>query len=369
MPNAKSQIESGRKGFVRSRTLETAALVLSVLLTPSCRRAEAPATVRVQEMRQVMGTYMVITVYARDEAAGQRVIAAAFARVEEIEAALSHYREQSDLSKLGRAAGGPPMSVSRDLWDALRRSIEVGAETHAAFDVTIGPLMTLWKAAWKTHRLPTDAEIAAARALVDYRAIRLDPAGLRAQLLRPGMRLDLGGIGKGYAVDQVVALLRARGITAALVALAGEIYALGAPPGREAWRIGIRDPNQPRGPLLSPTDMPILARPLLLRDRAASTSGDYEQFGAIEGRRYSHILDPRTGRPVAHMASVTVVAPDSTTADAYATALSVLGPQGALDFAAKRPGIEVMVFHETDGKLEVLRSPGFEKLEAKEANP
>lgn len=349
--------------------LGTVAVVLSVLLAPGCPRAEAPALVRVQDLRKVMGTYMAITVYARDEAAGHRAIAAAFARVEELEAALSNYRPESDVSKLNRAAGGPPMAIGRDLWLCLRRSIEGGAMTDGAFDVTIGPLIILWKAAWKGGHLPTGAEIAAARALVDYRAVRLDPDGQHAQLPRPGMRLDLGGNGKGFVVDQVVAVLRSLGIEAALVAAAGDIYALGAPPGRPGWTIGVRDPNRARGPLVDPLDMPILARPIVLRDRAISTSGDYEQYGVIEGRRYSHIIDPRTGQPVAHMASVTVVAPDATTSDTLDTALTVLGPQAAIEFAAKHPGIEVMVFHEKDGKLEVLRSPGFDKLEAKEANP
>jgi thiamine biosynthesis lipoprotein len=369
MPDAKCQIESRHGAAKRRPALAPVVVALGVLLAPACRWAEPPALVRVHEMRPVMGTYMAITAYARDEATGQRAIAGAFARVEEVEQALSHYRERSDLSSLCRAAGGPPMPVSRDLCEALRRSIEVSAETDGAFDVTIGPLITLWKAAWKTHRLPTETAILAAQTVVDYRAIRLDPARLRAQLLRPGTRLDLGGIGKGYAVDQAVAFLRSQGITAALVALAGEIYALGTPPDREAWRIGIRDPNQPRGPLGEPTDMPILARPLLLRDRAVSTSGDYEQFGVIAGRRYSHIVDPRTGQPVPHMTSVSIVAPDSTTADAYATACSVLGPQAALAFVARHPGIEAMILHEKDGRLEALRSPGFGKLEDKKTNP
>jgi len=340
-------------------------MVLSVLLATACHHADAPGTVRVQETRPVMGTTMTITVYARDEATGHRVIAAAFDRVEEIEAALSHYREQSDLSKLGRAAGGPMMPISRDLYDCLRRSIEVSVESHGAFDASIAPLMILWKNAWKAGKLPSEAELAAARALVDYRSIRLDPNGPRAHLLRPGMRLDLGGIGKGYAVDQVVAFLRSKGIRAALVALSGEIYALGAPPGREGWRIGVRDPSQPRGPVVDPADMPILSHPLILRDRAVSTSGDYEQFGVIDGRRYSHILNPATGQPVVEMASVSVVAPDSATADSYGLVLSVLGPKAGLDFAAKHQGVEVMILHEAGGKLETLRSGGFGKLEDK----
>lgn len=339
------------------------AAVLMVLAFFGCRAGEESAPVRVSETRKVMGTYMVMTVYAPDEGSGRRAIAAAFDRVEEVEAALSDYREQSDVSRVNRAAGGPAIEVSRDLCQVLRRSAEVSAESDGAFDVTCGPLIVLWRTAWRTHRLPTDGEVAAARARVDYRAVELGASGTRVRLLRVGMRLDLGGIGKGYAVDQAIAVLRRLGIRAALIAAAGDIYALGAPPGREGWLIGIRDPSQPRGEIGDPLDLPTLARPLLLRGRAVSTSGDYEQFGVISGRRYSHIVDPRTGRPVEGMTSVTVVAPDSTMADAYATAFSVLGAEATLAFAARRPGIEVMILHEREGKREVLRSPGFEKLE------
>jgi thiamine biosynthesis lipoprotein len=344
--------------------------VLLVLLAfavagPTCEKKEL---VRVTDTAMPMGTYMAVTVYAPDEASGHKATEAVLRRVEEIEAALSDYRADSDLSKLCKAAGGPPRTVSRDLWVALRRSVEVSAETDGAFDPTVKPLVALWKAAWKSGQLPTDAELAAARALVDYRAIRLDPKIPQVQLLKAGVRLDLGGIGKGYAVDQSVAVLRQTGIKAALVALAGEIYALGHPPGREAWLIAIRDPNQPAADPRDLNQVPTLSRRLLLRDRAVSTSGDYEQFGMVKGHRYSHILDPRTGQPIEGMTSVTVIAHDSTTADAYATAFSVLGPEAALAFVKTHPDVELLILHQRQGKTASTETPGFHLLEFHEPN-
>jgi len=317
-------------------------------------RAGQSKLVRVSDGRAPMGTYMAITVYASSQAEGRRAIAAAFARVEEVEAATSTYREQSDVSKLNRAAGGPAMLVSRHLWTVLRRAAQISPETNGAFDVTVGPLVALWKRTWKRGRAPSEAELTAARALVSYRAVRVAPNAPRVQLLRQGMSLELGGIAKGYAVDQAVVVLRHCGIRAALVDAGGDIRALGAPAGREAWLIGIRDPSRPGK---------ILRRALLARDCAVATSGDYEQYGTRGGRRYSHILDPRTGRPVEGMASVTVVAPDAMTADAYATSASVLGPKAALAFAEERPGVEVMILCRREGKLATVRSSGFGRLE------
>lgn len=336
----------------RGRLPLLAAVFVLLGCAPAARAAER--LVRVSDAATPMGTYMMITVYAPDEASGRQAIAAAFARVEEIEASCSNYREASDLSKLNRSAGGPPIAVSKDLWAALRRSSEVSEETDGAFDVTIGPLVALWKRTWKRGKLPTAEETAAANALVDYRRLRILADPPRAQLLKAGMQIDLGGIGKGYASDQAIARLRERGIRAALVAIAGDIAAVGAPPERDWWLVGIRDPARPDK---------ILPTPLRLRDQAVSTSGDYEQFGIVAGNRYSHIIDPRTGQPVQHMTSVTVVAPNATTSDAYATALSVLGPEKALAFAEKHPGIEVMAIYESDGQFHTVRSKGFERLE------
>jgi thiamine biosynthesis lipoprotein len=342
---------------MRRVVIQLAVLVAGLLGCARSAPAMGARLVRVFDACTPMGTYMAVTVYAPDEPSGRQAIAAAFARVEEVEAATSHYRETSEISKLNRGAGGPALPVGPHVWAVLRRSAEVSAETDGAFDVTVGPLVALWKKTWKKGKAPADADLAAARALVDFRSVALTQEGRRVQLPKPGMQFDLGAIAKGYAVDQAVAALRERGIQAALVDAGGDMYAMGAPPERKGWFIGIRDPSQP-----DEKDR-ILSRALCIRDQAVATSGDYEQFGVIEGRRYSHILDPRTGRPVLGVASVTVVAPDATSADAYATAMSVLGPEASVAFAEKRPGIEVMAICERGGQFVATRSKGFERLE------
>lgn len=317
--------------------------------------AAAGELVRVRDVRMPMGTYMAITVYASDEAAGKKAIAAAFDRVEQVEAVISTWRRKSDASKLIRAAGKPPIVIHPHLYALLARAIEVSEETGGAFDVTAGPLIQLWKRAHRIRRLPPDDVIAAARARVGYRYLRLILQGRKAQLTRKNMRIDLGAIGKGYSIDQAVAVLRAAGISAALVDAGGDIYALGAPPGRAGWLVGVRDPQQPSR---------ILAKPLLVKDCAAATSGDYEQFVELDGRRFSHILDPRTGWPVEGVSSVTVIAPDATTADAYATAVSVLGPKAAVAFAEKRPHVELLILHKNGDKVARTRSSGFGRYES-----
>lgn len=314
------------------------------------------AAVRVRDVRMPMGTYMAITVYAPTQAAGKKAMADAFEHVEKVEAAISTYRYKSEISQLNRAAGGEAIAVGEHLYALLTRSAEVSKETDGAFDITAGPLIRLWKKAWRKQKLPTPEELAAARALVDYRSVRLFPTERKAQLLKKNMRLDVGAIGKGYIIDQAVAALRAAGITAALVDSGGDIYAMGKPPGRDGWLVGVRDPER-RGK--------ILPRPLLVVDLAVATSGDYEQFGRIDAKKYSHILDPRTGRPVEGMSTVSLIAPDATTADAYATAASVLGPEAAVAFVEKRPKVEVLILHRLGDRLTRVQSSGFARLEAR----
>jgi len=337
------------------RPMALAALCL--LASGACRRArradpppKATKPVRVREVRRPMGTYMAVTVYARNEGTGREAIEAAFERVEQVEAAISTWRGDSDSARLHDEAGGTPLQVSPHLLAVLTRAVEVSRETAGAFDITVGPLIKLYRRSFRRRMLPPDDQLAAARAKVGYQAIEVDAKRGTARLAKPGMRVDFGAIGKGFIVDQALAALRELGIEAALVDAGGDLYALGSPPDREGWRIGVRDPAHPTE---------ILDRPLLARDCAIATSGDYEQFVYIDGRRYSHIVDPRTGRPVEHMSSVTAIARDATTADAYATACSVLGPKDAVAFAEKRAGVEVLLMYRDGAVLRSAKSSGF----------
>lgn len=327
--------------------------VLLALAAAACAK-QPPGPTKVFDARGAMGTYVAITLYAPSEAVGRKALEAAFAQVEQVEQAASTYRATSGISKLAAAAGGPPMAISSCLAGVLRRGMEVAEETEGAFDMTCGPLVRLWRKTWKHGQAPSPEQLAAARALVDRDGLKLSPDGKKARLLKPGMSLALGGIAKGYAVDLAVAAIRRAGISAALVDAGGDIYALGSPPRRARWLVGVRDPAKPGE---------ILPKALAVRDRAVATSGDYLQFGTVKGHRYSHILDPRTGRPVEQMASVTVVAPDATTADAYATAASVLGPRNAIAFGEKHPGVEFLVIYRDGERLVELRTSGFARLE------
>ncbi len=331
-------------------SLKPAVLALLAILAPAC----GGDLVRVRDVRTAMGTYVAITLYAPSEASGREAINAAFSRVKQVEGVVSTWQEGSDASKLIRSAGGPPILIDEHLYTLLSRSLDAAKETDGAFDVTAAPLIRLWKRAIKDKDLPSEDELRAARALVGYKSVRLLPDPHRAQLSKEGMRVDFGGIGKGYIIDQAINLLREHGISAALVDAGGDVYALGRRPGRDGWLVGIRDPQQVQR---------ILPKALLVQDCATATSGDYEQFTVIDGRRYSHIIDPRRGRPVEHVSGVTVIAPDATRADAYATAATVLGPERAVAFAEKHPGVEVLVLTRHRDKTQRTYSSGFARYE------
>jgi thiamine biosynthesis lipoprotein len=274
-----------------------------------------------------MGTTFRVVLYAESATAAQRAARAAFARVAGLDAILSDYRAESELSIFGRQAGGGPVPIGPDLLRVLSASQGWARRSGGAFDVTVGPLAQLWRRARRIGQRPAADALAAARARVGFEKLRVDAATGRAQLTEAGMRLDLGGIAKGDAADEAQRVLRAHGITRALVAAGGDIVVSGSPPDRHAWSVGVALP-----PLLDP------APPALeLRDAAVSTSGEAEQYVVLDGVRYSHILDPRTGIPVTGRSGVTVVARTGAESDALATALSVLGPAG-LALVNETPG-------------------------------
>ncbi len=268
-----------------------------------------------------MGTRFRIVLYAPDAEIARGAAQAAFARIAELEDAMSDYREESELMRLCRRAGGPPVRVGDDLFRILRISRDWAAAADGAFDPTAGPVIRLWRRARRTRELPAKGDLRAARALTGWRRMHLDPVAQTVRLERAGMQLDLGGIAKGFAADEALRRLAQAGLERALVVAGGDIVAGEAPPGEAGWKIGVLPFAANGGPT---------ADQLVLRRAAVSTSGDAEQFVEIGGVRYSHIVDPRTGLGVAGRSSVTVRAPDGTTSDAAATALSVLGPARGL---------------------------------------
>jgi len=324
-------------------------LLLPVLAALGCEGA--PHLFR--QSRLAMGSVTVtIQVVAGSRLRANRAIDAAFAAISQAENLLSSHLPESEIARLNRN-GGRECHISTQTAAVLKRAIEMSKLTAGAFDVTAGPLIRIWKQTINTGKLPSPAEVAAAKKLVGYKHLVLGPTS--AKLAVEGMRVDLGAIAKGYIVDKAVEALKANGIQNALVDAGGDGYALGTRADGTPWRLGIQDPNAKEVERL---------RGVVLRfsNIGYATSGDYRQYTDIGGVRYSHIVDPRTGRPARKAASVTVVAPDCTTADALATAVSVLGPDQGVKLIDKLDGVECLVLTRGPGGLVRCTSRGFNRF-------
>jgi FAD:protein FMN transferase len=290
-------------------------VVLTALLLLGAASAAPGASLERFEFRQIhMGVQTRIVLYAPSEADAVAAATHAFRRIAVLDSIMSDYRADSELSRLVSAAGGPPVSVSRELFHVVSRAQQLARLSDGAFDITAGPWVRQWRQARRSGALASPDERHAAARRVGWQHIRLDSAARTIQLLLPGMQLDLGGIGKGYAADEAVAVLRAHGVDRALVEMGGDIVVSGPPPGECGW--SIRLPNASADPA-----------PVRLAHAAVSSSGDVEQFVEIGGERFSHIVDPRTGLGLRDRIAVTVIAPDGITADALSTLLSVLGAE------------------------------------------
>src|SRR4051795_11053705 len=293
-----------------------------------------------------MGTEARITLFAASEEAARDAASRAFARIAALDAVMSDYREDSELMRLCGRAGSGPIHVSDDLFRVLDVSERLARESSGAFDVTAGPLTHVWRRARRVDALPEDADVRSALARTGARKLVLDRHHRTADLRVAGMQIDLGGIGKGYAADEATALLKRLGYRAALVALGGDIVALGAPPGAAGWTIDVTS-LQPQEPL----------RRVLLRDAAISTSGDAEQSVEIGGVRYSHIIDPRTGAALTGRRSVTVIAPKGALADGLATAVAVLGPADGVALVTRTRGAAASISVAHGEEIRTATSP------------
>jgi thiamine biosynthesis lipoprotein len=299
-----------------------------------------------------MGTLFRIIVYAPDEATAKRASQAAFDRIAALDARLSDYKADSELMQLCARAGKGPVPVSKELFDVLTKAEEVSRLSGGAFDVTVGPVVRLWRRARRTGRMPDADKLAAARALVGYRNVRLDARGRTVELLVSGMQLDLGGIAKGYAADEAQAVLKSHGIDRALVAAGGDIVVTAPPPGAEGWKIAIAPLSEEEG--TGPW--------LWLKDGAISTSGDAEQYVEIDGKRYSHIVDPKTGIGLVGRMSASVVAPTGIAADSMTKIVAVLGPEKGFPLIESVAGASARFVRRTEEKLESSTSKNFPKL-------
>lgn len=318
-------------------------------LGPGGMAEDAAPLVAVTGGARIMGAAWKIKLYALDRATGEAAIAAALAEVERLDAVLSDYDPESELSRLSATAPTAHAEhVSDDLWRVLVAADEVRMGTDGAFDITVGPLTTLWRQSRRSGKLPREDKLSAARAAIGPGSLVLDAATMSVQLTRPGMRLDAGGIGMGYAADQAMEILEARGIAAAMIDASGDILVSGPPPAADGWRIMVA-PLRPGGD----------GEVIVLSHAAVTTSGDAFQAVEIDGVRYSHIVDPRTGIGVPGPAAVTVIAPHATAADALATAASVLGRKDGPAMIAKYPGVSARFMWRENGEVCTLVTPGW----------
>lgn len=307
--------------------------------------APAPDPKRFEYTKLIMGVEARIVLYAESEPQARNAATAGFRRMEALDRALSDYRRNSEVKTLAAIGADGPTHVSDDLLEALRLGVQVAEISGGAFDPTVGPLTSLWREARQAGELPDAPALEDARQRTGYRQIEFGPGGT-VRLARRGMGIDFGGLGKGLAAREAVEAMAGAGARSCLVDLGGDICAGAAPPGREGWMVRI-DPG--RG---EPIDV-------TLASSAVATSGDTEQFIEIDGVRYSHILDPRTGLGLTTHCSVTVLARDGAMADALASAVSVLGPKEGIALIERMPEAEAMVRIGEGDKVRSVRSSGF----------
>jgi thiamine biosynthesis lipoprotein len=280
----------------------------------------------------LMGTYMEIKAFGRQ---APTALEKAFARIREIEERMTQNTLDSEIAAINQKAGSEAVKVSEDTFFVIEKALEYGRLTGGMFDPTIQPVVRLWQIGSPEARVPSTAEIEAKLPLVDYRAVQLDATQKKVYLPHAGMGLDLGGIAKGYAADETVAILKAHGVKKALINLGGNIYALGTNPNNEPWKIGIQDPEDQRNQYIA-----IIAA----QDATLVTSGPYERFLKVDDTVYHHILNPTTGYPAdTGLLSVTIVASKSIDADALSTSVFALGREAGLDLINSLENVEAVV--------------------------
>jgi len=312
--------------------------------------AAEPPLARFESTQPQMGVPFKVILYAAGQEAANAGFDAAFSRVAELNRSLSDYDPQSELSRLSRAAPTTqPLHVSDPLWLVLSRSQKLAEQTDGAFDVTVGPYVRLWRRARREKQMPSPERLAEARAAVGYQNLSLHEADHTAELHKPGMRLDLGGIAMGYAVDEMLRVLAERGITRVLVDASGDIGVGDPPPGKSGWTVDVLP--------LSTAGTP--QRRVRLSHAAVTTAGDAHQHVVLNGKRYSHIVDPRTGLGITDRVGIAVIARDCLTADSLDTAASVLGPQAAIKLVEQTPGAAAFIVRPTDGEPEIFETPNF----------
>jgi len=318
-------------------------IALLILCATGCEK-------RFEESKFLMGTIVEITAVG-DERDCQQAMKLAFDEIRRIDSLMNVHAEDSEISRINASAGKSAVEVGSDTLTVINQSLRFADLTDGALDITVVPLMDLWGFGGESTRVPLDDELKEKLSLVDYKKVHVDKDRSTVEL-PSGMRIDVSGIAKGYAVDRAIQVLKDAGIRNAMVNAGGDIYALGSPSKKKLWRIGIRHPR----------DNSDLLGILQLEDKAVATSGDYENFFEVDGKRYCHIIDTRTGRPVEGIMSVTIVADNTMEADALATAVFPLGPDDGMKLIESLEGVDGLIMTgKNEDDMKILVSSGMEQ--------
>jgi thiamine biosynthesis lipoprotein len=305
--------------------------------------------------RPVMGTFARAVVVAKDTDTAQKCIEAAFAEINKVDELMSDYKSDSEISLVNKNAAERPVQVGESTFEVLQRSVEFSKLTDGAFDITVGPLVDLFHAAKENQIAPDREQIEKAKSKVGYEKLQLDQKNKTVLFTVEGMRLDLGGIAKGYAIDKAIEAMKKTGALGAMVDIGGDIRCFGIPAkGKKHWLIGLQDPN------LNTHSSDGLVLKIKIAKGAVATSGDYQQFAIIEGKKYSHIIDRQTGTSIEGLSSVTIIADNATDADALATAVSVMGAENGISLIEKLPNTEAILIP-SGPKPEPIKTTGAEK--------
>lgn len=292
------------------------------------------------DRRLVMGTFARVIAVAADSSTAKKCIEAALAEIEKVDELMSDYKSDSEISEVNRDGFERAVKVSESTYEVLRKSVKFSKLTGGAFDVTVGPLVDLWRSAAEANSTPSDAELREARSKVGYEKLILDANEMSVRFAVEGMRIDLGGIAKGYAVDKAIEAMQRSGAAGGMVDIGGDIRCFGVPAGRkDSWLVGLQDPSK----AVEGIGAGELLLKLKLVNGAVATSGDYQQFILIEGKRHSHIIDRKTAAGAQGLSSVTIIANSATDADALATAVSVMGAEKGLALIETIPETEAIL--------------------------
>jgi FAD:protein FMN transferase len=330
----------------RLRTAVLASGVAAATLSVVSHVTTAQGAGTTRAYRYLMGTSMSVDVFGGAADTRRAAIDEAFAAIADVDRLMSNYREDSELTAINRNAAREPVRVSDPMLAVLEAAARISRASGGAFDVTVGPLVRLWGFHDKRPHLPSPAELAVVRPVVDYRKMLIDSAAHTVRFTQTGMELDLGGIAKGFAVELAAGTLRRRGL-AGIIDAGGNQYLVGTPPGKRQWRVAVRDPGA-RGQILGVID---------IDEGSVSTSADDANFLTVNGRIYGHILDPHTLAPSNAALSATILSKDGTLADALSKAAFILGPRDGLALVDSVPGMAgVIAYRAQDGTTAVAMS-------------